>query len=84
MTKQSYIYVLKNFANFSEKELALQGLQHKYFPVKFLRALFSTEQLRWLRFKVRNSNNLLKDVSVISLTRNQYLVTCNSHNDKLI
>ena len=59
-------------------------LQQKCFPVKFLRTLFSTEQLGWLLFKIRNSNNLFKDVSAISLTHNQSLITCNSHNDKLI
>ena len=31
-------------------------LQHKCFPVKFLRTSFSTEQLRWLLFKISNSN----------------------------
>ena len=59
-------------------------LQHKYFPVKLLRTLFSTEHLRWLIFKIRNSNNLFKDVSAISLTHSQSLITYNSHNDKLI
>ena len=59
-------------------------LQFKCFPVKFLRASFSTEQLWWLPFKIRNSNNLFKHVSAIFLTQNQSLITCNSHNDKLI
>ena len=31
-------------------------LQHKCFPVKFLRMAFSTEQLWWLLFNVSNSN----------------------------
>ena len=88
------ISVLKNFANFSGKKPALQvlrpanflknRLQPKYFPVKSLRTLFSTEQLWWLLFKIRSSNNLAKDVSLISLTHNQSLMTCNHHNDKLI
>ena len=79
------VSVLKNFANFSEEKPALQAprlatflkkrLQHKYFPVKFLRTLFSTEQLRWLLFKIRNSNNLVKDISLIYLTHNQSLMT---------
>ena len=30
-------------------------LQHKYFPLKFLRIIFSTEQLRWMHFKIRKS-----------------------------
>ena len=86
--------VLKNFANFIGKKPALQALRpcnffkkrlkHKYSPVQFLRTLSSTEQLRWLLFKIRNSNNLFKDVSAISLTHNQSLMTCNSDNDKLI
>ena len=33
-------------------------LQHNFFPVNFLRTPLSTEQLRWLIFKIRNSNNL--------------------------
>ena len=37
--------------NFIKKKL-----QDKCFPVKFLRTTFSTEQLRWLLFKIRNSN----------------------------
>ena len=56
----------------------------KCFPAEFLRAPFSTEQLWWLPFKIRNSNNLFKDVSAIFLTHNQFLITCNSHSDKLI
>ena len=85
------IRVLQSFANFSGKHLRcrpsglqLYGLQFKCFPVKFLRASFSTEQLWWLPFKIRNSNNLFKHVSAIFLTQNQSLITCNSHNDKLI
>ena len=76
------ISALQNFANSSGKHMrcetaALQALsfiikrlQHKCFPVKFLRAPFSTEQLLWLLFKISNSNNLFKDVSPISLTHN--------------
>ena len=85
---------LKIFCKFQWKKTCVAGpqpsdffkkrLQHKYFPVKFLRTRFSTEQLWWLLFKIRNSNNLFKDVSLISLTHNQSLMTCNSHNDKLI
>ena len=48
-------------------------LQHRYFPVKlarFLRALFYTEHLRWLVFKISNSNILFKDFSGIPLTCN--------------
>ena len=52
-------------------------LQQKCFPVKFLRTSFYTEQLRWLLFKIRNSNNLFIDVSVISLTHNQSLIIYN-------
>ena len=59
-------------------------LQHKCFTVKLLRALCSTEQFRWLLFKISNSNDLFKDVSVVSLTQNQSLITCNSHSDKII
>ena len=33
-------------------------LQQNFFPVIFLRTPLSTEQLRWLIFKIRNSNNL--------------------------
>ena len=33
-------------------------LQHKCFPVNFLRTPFSREQLQWLLFKIRNSNDL--------------------------
>ena len=94
------ISVLYNLANFSGKHLrwetpALQALspatcnfikkrlQQKCFPVKFLIALFSTELLRLL-FKISNSNNLLKDVSAMSLSHNQSLITYNSHNGKLI
>ena len=40
--------VLKDFANFR--------LQHKRFPLTFLRTPFSTEQLWWLLFKISNSN----------------------------
>ena len=49
---------------------------------KLLTAPFSTEQLLWLLFNT--SNSLFKDVSAISLTHSQSLLTCNSHNDKLI
>ena len=59
-------------------------LQQKCFPVKFLRAPFSIEQLLWLLFKISSSNNLLKDVSAISRTLNQSLITCSSQNGKLI
>ena len=45
-------------------------LQHKCISVKVLRTPFSTEQLRWMLFKISNSNNLLKNVSAISLTHN--------------
>ena len=59
-------------------------LQHKCFSVKFLGPSFSIEQLTWLLFKISNSNRLFKDASAISLRHNQSLITCNSHNDKLI
>ena len=36
--------------NFIKKKL-----QHKHFPVKFLRTPFSTEQLWWLLLKIKNS-----------------------------
>ena len=58
--------------------------QHMCFSVKFLRTPFSTEQIRWMLFKISNLNNLFKDASAISLTHNQSLITCNSHNSKLI
>ena len=86
-----------NFANYSGKHLRWETpsglqpatlfkkrLQHNCFPVKLLRAPFSTEQLLSLLFKVSNSNTLFKDVSAISLTHSQSLITCNSHNNKLI
>ena len=57
-------------------------LQHKCFLVKFLRTPCSREQLQWLLFKTRNRNDLFQDVSAISLTHNQSLIICNSHNDK--
>ena len=93
------ISVLKNFANFSGKHLLWKTryfagpqacifikntLQHKRFPVIFLRTPFSTEQLRWLLFMKNNGNNMLKDVSTMFLTHNQSLITCNSHKNKLI
>ena len=65
-------------------QLYQKEIQHKCFPVKFSRSPFSTEQLRWLLFKISNCNNMFKDVSAISLTRNQSLIACNSHNDKLV
>ena len=52
------------------------------FLQKLLRAPFSTQQLLWLLFNI--SNSLFKDVSAISLIHSQSLITCNSHNDKLI
>ena len=62
-------------------------LQHKCFPVKFLRTPFSTEQHRWLLFKISNSSNSNKSVqrcfSDMSYAQPS-LITCNSHNDKLI
>ena len=86
------IRVLKNFANFCGKHLRWETicyflknrLQHKWFPVKPLRAPFPIEQLRWLLFKISKSNNLFKDVSAISPTHNQSLITCSSHSEKLI
>ena len=79
---------LKIFANFSGEPQACnfikKRIQHKCFPVKFLRTPFSTEQMRSLLFKIRNSNNLFQDISAISLTHNQSLITCNSQNNKLI
>ena len=87
------ISVLKNFANFRGKHLLWETasnsiktrLQYKCFPVRFLRTPFSKEQLRWLLFKISNHlKKLFKNVSVIPLTHNQSLITCNSHSDKLI
>ena len=74
---------LKIFANFSGEPQACNFIK-KCFPVKFLRTPFSTEQMRSLLFKIRNSNNLFQDISAISLTHNQSLITCNSQNNKLI
>ena len=84
------ISVLQNFPNFSRKHLRWETtcnlikkrLQLKYFPIKFSKAPFSTEQLQRLLFKINNRNNLFKDAK--SLTHNQSLTTWNSHNDKLI
>ena len=45
--------------------------------------LFFTVHLRWLVFKISNSNILFKDFSGIPVTYNQSFTTCNSHNDKL-
>ena len=83
----------QKFCKFQWKTPVLQALRpanllkrssnKSVFFVKSIRTPFSTGQLRWL-FKIRNSNNLFKDVSAISLTHNQSLITCNSHNDKLI
>ena len=58
--------------NFIQKRL-----QQNCFPVKFLRTSFSTEQLWWLLFKIRNGNNLFIDVSVISVTHSQSLIIYN-------
>ena len=56
------ISVLKKICKFRWKTPALQALrkrpQHKCFPVNVLGTPFSTEQLQWLLFKTRNSNNL--------------------------
>ena len=87
------ISVLKNFANFSGFPPAFgnicvaerpatcnfikKRLQHKCFPVKFLRAHFCTEQLLWLLFKISNIDNLFKDFSVISLTKLQVTISDN-------
>ena len=96
MKIQSFLKIslLKNFANFSGKKTCVSGPeacnfvkerpQHKDVPLKFLRTHFSTEQLGWLLFKIKNSKNLFKDVSAISYTHNQSLSTCNSHNERLI
>ena len=87
------INALKNFANFSGKDLRCRpsGLQlyqketpTQVFSVTFLRTTFCTEQLQWLLFKISNINNLFKDFSAISRMQNQPLITCNSHNDKPI
>ena len=43
------------------------SLQHKHFPVKFLRTPCSTEQFWRLLFKISNSNNLFKYVFVTDL-----------------
>ena len=84
------ISVLKNVTNFSGKHLRWETtssfikkrLQQKCFPVKFLRAPFSTEQLRWLLFKISNSNNLFKDISAIYLQPISYTQSI-SDNPKL-
>ena len=63
------IYVLKNFESFTGKHLRKhpqtcifikKRLQHKCFPVKLLRTPFSTEQRRWLLFKINNRNKSVK------------------------
>ena len=46
--------------------------------------LFSTENLRSLLFKVKNSNNHFKDFKALSFRHNKSLITCNSHKKKLI
>ena len=38
---------------------------------------------KYINMNVGNSNNLLRDLSAISSTRNIFLVSCNSHKDKL-
>ena len=45
---------------------------------------FNTVGFKWNFFKISNSNNLFEDFPAMSLTHNKSLVTCNSHNDKLI
>ena len=80
------ISVLKNFAciaGFEACNFFIKRLQLEYFPVNFLRTLFSTEQLQWLLFKIRNSNNLFKDVSGIFYAQPSPM-SCNPDNDKLI
>ena len=47
-------------------------LQHRCFPVKFVKSLktpFSTVHLGQLLFKISNSNNLFKDFLAISLAK---------------
>ena len=57
-------------------------LQHKDFPVKCLRAPFSTKQPMWLLFK-QQYQSVQRCFSNISYTQST-LITWNSHNDKLI
>ena len=63
----------KNVAGTQTWNIIKNRLQHSWFQVKF--DFF---------FKISNSNNLFEDFQAMSLTHNKSLITCNSHNDKLI
>ena len=47
---------------------------------------FSTVGFKWnlIFFKISNSNNLFEDIPAMSFMHKISLITCNSHNDKLI
>ena len=54
------------------------------FSCKIFKITFFYRITPVLHFKMRNINNLFKDVSMISLAHNRSLITYNSQNDKVI
>ena len=60
----------------------LQALRH----ASLLKRDFNTVgvKLNFFFFKITNSDNLFEDFSAMPLTHSKSLITCNSHNNKLI
>ena len=80
--------LLNKVAGPDERNFIKKRLQHRCFPLKFakfLRTSFSkyTSDIH-LPLRIIKSDNLFKDFSTTSPTHNKSLITCNSHNDKLI
>ena len=76
------VSVLKNFATFTRKIHVLEPHFKKASNTgilceisKIFKSTFFTEYLRWLVFKISNSNSLLKDFSGIPLTHSIFLIT---------
>ena len=77
---------LRKLQAFRPANLLKKRHQHRYFPVKLARfssIVFFTEHLRWLVFKISNSNILFKNFLGVPLRHSKSLITFNSHNDKL-
>ena len=78
---------LKNLANFTGKTNLLESLFKKASIRsckigKMFKTTFLTEHLRWLGFKISNSNNMFKDF-FRDTSYGQQISPCNSINDKL-
>ena len=70
----AYLQQISKAVNCFRKKVA--GLSHATLLNKKL-------QHSWLQV-ISSSNNLFEDIPAMSLRHNKSLITCNSHNDKLI